>query len=84
MRKSELMLVAEACRVLRLRPDVVRNLLFLGVLDGHRDGGRWRCTSASVYRVRRELDRPLGVLRRGAPGCVLLARRHDAEPEAAR
>ena len=68
------LLVGDAARLLRLRPEVVRHLLFVGVLDGRRDGGRYRVTAQSVYRVQAELERPDGAVRRSGPGCVRLTR----------
>ena len=72
MRKQpDEMRTSDAARLLRLRDDVVRRLYVLGLLEGRRPrpGGWLLLSAASVLRLQAELDRPGGVVQRGAPGC---------------
>ena len=72
-----------AARLLRLREDVVRRLYHLGFLEGRRPrpGGWTLLSRASVLWLQAELDRPGGVVQRGAPGCVRLMKPAAPAPE---
>lgn len=70
MAKGDLLLVSDVARELRVRPDVVRSLLFLGHLNGYRRGGRWVVVRESVAALKRELEKPNGAVHRTRPGCI--------------
>jgi hypothetical protein len=70
MAKDDLLLVSDVAHELRVRPDVVRSLLFLGHLNGFRRGGRWVVLRESVAAVKRELAKPNGAIRRTGVGCI--------------
>ena len=74
---------SSAARLLRLREDVVRRLYHLGLLEGRRPrpGGWTLLSRASVLWLQAELDRPGGVVQRGAPGCVRLMKPAAPAPD---